>query len=313
VEKEQTVFEGFERLSDCTFCPRECHANRLKGPSGYCHTDAGFHIASIVIHKGEEPVIGGEKGICNIFFTGCNLRCIYCQNHQISRNCDQAQSSFDSLPKVLDCIGDILDQGIRAVGLVSPSHVVPQAFAIIRGLHERGRHPVIVWNTNGYEKAETIHALEGLVDVYLPDFKYIHKDTAARFSDAPDYPEIAANAIRTMYYQKGSVLSLSDDGQAENGLLIRHLVLPGHVQESIDALRFLADEISTGIHISLMSQYYPTPQVMDKAPLNRTLYREEYEKVVEEMYRLGFRNGWIQEMDSEANYRPDFRKTKPFR
>ena len=274
--------------------------------------DAGMNIASVCIHRGEEPVISGKEGICNIFFAGCNLRCLYCQNHEISQCGSVIRNSGLDLESVLNKIVRILSEGITAVGFVSPSHVVPQVKAIIKGLNSRGYKPITVYNTNGYDKLETIRSLSGLIDVYLPDYKYVTRAIAAEYSNAPDYPETALKAIKEMYYQKGSTLATDNDGRAENGLLIRHLVLPGHSEESKNVLRSIAEELSPGVHLSLMSQYQPTAQVLRHPILNRPLYKVEYEDVVKTMESLGFRNGWVQDMDSNLNYRPDFRKENPF-
>jgi putative pyruvate formate lyase activating enzyme len=299
-------------LSECTICTRECRVNRFEGGTGYCGTDAGMNIASICIHRGEEPPISGPDGICNIFFSGCNLKCIYCQNHEISRSCSYENRRSLSLNETLDTITGILSQGIKAVGFVSPTHVVPQVKAIIRGLNSRGMKPITVYNTNGYDKAEVIDGLDGLIDIYLPDYKYATTQLSNEFSDAPDYSEVALKALKRMYYQKGSILQLDNEGRAENGILVRHLVLPGHADDSISVLSTLADEISTGINISLMSQYHPITFVKNHSDLNRVLYRSEYESVVKTMEGLGFRNGWIQDPESYRNYRPDFTKNHPF-
>ena len=274
--------------------------------------DAGLNISTICIHRGEEPVISGKEGICNIFFAGCNLHCIFCQNHEISQ-CDyKGGNNYSGLEDVLDRIIMILSEGVPAVGFVSPSHVVPQVKTIIKGLNDRGYNPLTVYNTNSYDKFETIRSLDGLIDIYLPDYKYVSSEIASQFSDASDYPEIALKAIKEMYYQKGSTLCLDENGRAERGLLIRHLVLPDHVEESKKVLRTIAEELSPGVHLSLMSQYHPTLNVLNHPVLNRSLYKKEYDEVVAEMEQLGFRNGWIQDMDSNLNYRPDFRKENPF-
>lgn len=299
-------------LRNCTLCPRGCKVNRLEGPKGYCKTDGGMNIASICIHMGEEPVISGNEGICNIFFTGCNLRCIFCQNHEISRCKPSEKMVLNDFDLILNQIEAILGKGVPSLGFVSPSHVIPQVKAILRGVKERGLKPITVYNTNGYDTFETIRSLTGLIDVYLPDYKYVTPELSKAFSDASDYPEIAFRAIKEMYYQKGSTLSLDNSGRAENGLLIRHLVLPGHAEESKKVLRTIAEELSPGIHLSLMSQYHPTDAVAQHPTLNRSLYKEEYEEVVREMELLGFRNGWVQDMDSNVNYRPDFGKENPF-
>ena len=312
--KQTDIYDKNERLilEDCTLCPRECRIDRFVGGTGYCGTDTRMNIASVCIHRGEEPVISGKEGICNIFFAGCNLHCLYCQNHEISQDRTVLSTEGTDLDKVLDQVVKILSEGVPAVGFVSPSHVVPQVKALIRGLNSRGYKPITVYNTNSYDKLETIRSLSGMIDVYLPDYKYVTKESAALYSDAFDYPEIALKAIKEMYYQKGSSLAIDDNGRAENGLLIRHLVLPGHAEESKKVLSLIAEELSPGVHLSLMSQYHPTPLVRNHQILNRPLYKAEYESVVETMESLGFRNGWVQDMDSNLNYRPDFSKDNPF-
>lgn len=274
--------------------------------------DAGLNIASICIHRGEEPSISGSGGICNIFFSGCNLHCLYCQNHEISHPESAIGKTAADLQTVLDSIEEILSKGINSVGFVSPSHVVPQIKAIIKGLNSRGLKPITVYNTNSYDKLETIRSLSGLIDVYLPDYKYVTEEISSEYSDASDYPIVAFRAIKEMYYQKGSTLSVDETGHAENGMLIRHLVLPGHVEESKNVLKLIAEELSPGIHLSLMSQYHPTYMVRNHPVLNRSLYKTEYEAVVETMEKLGFRNGCVQDLDSHQNYQPDFSKEHPF-
>jgi putative pyruvate formate lyase activating enzyme len=301
-----------QMMEECILCPRECMVNRLAGETGYCGTDAGLNISSICVHRGEEPVISGKSGICNIFFAGCNLRCIYCQNFEISQSRVLAGKELADPDKVLDQIGRILSEGVSSVGFVSPSHVVPQVKAIINGLNKRGLHPTIVYNTNSYEKAETIRSLSEMIDVYLPDYKYVSAEIAMKYSDARDYPEVALRAIREMYYQKGSVLAVDENGKAERGMLIRHLVLPGNAQESKNVLKSVSEELSAGVHISLMSQYYPAFLAGDHPELGRSIHRDEYEDVVNYMEWLGFRNGWIQEMSSNQDFRPDFRRDYPF-
>ena len=217
-----------------------------------------------------------------------------------------------SFGDAIELIIQILNRGIKAVGFVSPSHVVPQVKAIIKALNDREFYPVTVYNTNGYDKRETIQELEACIDVYLPDFKYFNNQTAKDFSDASDYTEIALRALKEMYYQKGSVLMKDEFGSAEKGILVRHLVLPGHTGESKKILRLIAEELSPGINISLMSQYHPTKFVDLHPFLGRRLNQDEYMEVVTEMENLGFRNGWIQDLDSFENYLPDFRKEHPF-
>lgn len=312
--KMADLYEEKDRidLNCCRLCPRECLVNRNEGETGFCGTGSGLNVATVCIHKGEEPVISGEDGICNVFFKGCNMRCVFCQNHDISNPGSFVADQNNDLMTVLDQITEILNTGIKTVGFVSPSHVIPQLKAIVRGIHDRGFSPVIVYNTNSYDKVETIKSLDGLIDVYLPDFKYVSSSLALRYSSTANYPEVALKAIKEMYYQKGSVLLTDESGMAESGMLIRHLVLPGQAEDSKKVLRTIAEELSPGVHLSLMSQYHPEGNLEKHPELNRSLYIEEYESVVEEMNSLGFRNGYVQEMDSNKNYRPDFSREKPF-
>ena len=312
--KKEYIYDIDDRLmlENCILCPRECGVNRFGGAPGFCRTDAGFHVASVCIHRGEEPPISGAAGICNVFFEGCNLRCIYCQNHDISQSCSLLNPYRTDLETLLDRIEKILSAGINSVGFVSPSHVVPQVKAIIRGLNSHGFKPVTVYNTSSYDNAETLRKLSGLIDVYLPDFKYVTSSLALEYSEASDYPEVAIKALKEMYYQKGSALILDENGRAESGMLIRHLVLPGHIEESIRVLEIIAEELSPGVNLSLMSQFHPAFKVKNHPLLNRPLSKDEYEIVVSAMERLGFRNGWIQDMDSFQNYLPDFKNAHPF-
>ncbi len=307
-----SLLSELDVLHDCTFCPRNCHANRFSQKLGYCKTGTGFNISSICIHRGEEPVISGFKGICNIFFSHCNLQCSFCQNHQISDNLINTTSFALSLEAVTSQIIRILDQGINIVGFVSPSHMIPQMKAIIRAVKSLGYEPTWVYNTNGYDTVETLRDLEEVIDVYLPDLKYMDSTLSARLSDAADYPEVAGAALKEMLRQKGTTLRINDDGYAESGLLIRHLVLPGYIQNSIDVLKFIAEELSPLVHVGLMSQYYPANSVCSEKELSRSLTKKEYNRVVEVMDEFGFSRGFIQELESFNQYRPDFDKNHPF-
>jgi len=295
----------------CTLCPHACGVDRDRS-RGFCGTGSGFEVASVTVHHGEEPVISGTDGICNIFFSGCNLQCVYCQNYQISRNNDRIQSSIPSLPELIGRITVILDRGIENIGFVSPSHMVPQVRTIIEELRRLGYFPIVVYNTNAYEKVETLRSLEGLVDVYLPDFKYMDESLAARWSGTADYPEVVCAAVKEMYRQKGNRLFFTDSGKLRSGMIVRHLVLPEAVASSIGVFRFLADELSSRLAVSLMAQYQPTRHVMGLPPLHRKITAAEYEQVVTEVERLGFENGWFQGYDSAEHYNPDFTLPSPF-
>jgi putative pyruvate formate lyase activating enzyme len=302
----------FSLLNSCSLCPRDCGVNRFEGGSGYCRSDAAYAVASICIHRGEEPVISGEHGICNIFFPHCNLQCIFCQNYQISRNYEVQGGRKSTLDEIIGNVKGFLESGCKSVGFVTPTHYLPHVHAIIDRLHAGDLYPVTVYNTNGYEKAEMLQSLEEKIDVYLPDFKYMDAETAGRYSGAYDYPDVAKHSLREMYRQKGSNVILSDTGLVQKGLIIRHLVLPGQVNESKRILRWIAEELSPWVHISLMAQYHPPEGIVCPPPLNRRLTSEEYESIIEEMESLGFCNGWIQELDSSLDYNPDFCRDHPF-
>jgi len=297
-------------LTNCTLCPHECGINRFTH-KGYCRVGANPMVASVFLHRGEEPVISGHKGICNVFFAHCNLQCIFCQNHQISRNKAYSDKWLTETGSIVDEIKRILDLGTNMLGFVSPTHQVAQMVEIIDALNKAGYNPIVVYNTNGYDKVETLKALEGLVDVYLPDFKYHNNSLALRYSGVSDYFTVASKAIKEMYRQKGSTLILNNEGLAEFGLIVRHLVLPGHASDSIELLQFLAREISPKLYISLMSQYYPPPELLLPNELNQQVSLKDYKKVVEVMEKNGFR-GWIQGIESSQLYQPDFESNTPF-
>lgn len=217
-----------------------------------------------------------------------------------------------SLDDAVSAAARLLDGGAGAVGFVSPSHMIAQMRRIVDGLRARGYRPTIVMNTNAYDKPEVIEALADVVDVYLPDFKYMDHSLALELSGAWNYPEVARAALREMHRQKGSNLVLKDDGTAAAGLVIRHLIIPGHVENSKGVLRAIAENLSPSVHVSLMSQYYPPPAVARHPWLGRTISRAEYDEVIEELERLGFQRGWVQELESQETYRPDFTKPHPF-
>jgi putative pyruvate formate lyase activating enzyme len=216
------------------------------------------------------------------------------------------------LKEVLRQIVTILQTGINHVGFVSPSHFVPHVKVIVDALRELGLSPVFVYNTNGYDRPEIIHEMAQFIDVYLPDFKYSDADLGRKYSGISGYPEIALAAIKEMMKQKGTELPLNDHGYARKGIVIRHLILPGNIENSLSVLRTIARELSADIHISLMSQYFPNPLVMSDEFLSRTLNRREYERIVDELEDLGFSNGWVQDLVSQQNYRPDFERGHPF-
>jgi putative pyruvate formate lyase activating enzyme len=299
-------------LTHCDCCPRLCGADRTRGELGWCRTDDAIRVGSVCLHRGEEPAIGGRLGICNVFFSHCNLQCVYCQNFQISRNREPAAEPTLGLDEAVDRVVAILATGVNRLGFVSPSHAIAPMRAIIAGVRARGLRPTIVYNSGGYDRVATLAALADVVDVYLPDLKYMDGGLAGRLSGAPDYPEVTAAALKEMHRQKGSYLFVDDDDAATGGLVIRHLVLPGQVENSKCCLQFIAAELSPSVHVSLLSQYHPTAAVAADPDLGRCLLPAEYDAVVAELHRLGLRHGWVQELDSPAHYRPDFARDHPF-
>lgn len=306
------LLADLEILHHCQICPRNCGVDRFTSQLGYCQLSAQLNISSIALHKGEEPVLVGDRGTCNIFFPHCNLQCCYCQNYQISNNKSCENYRVWTLPEILEKLIEFLDQKICIIGFVSPSHCIPQMKIIIKALRRLGRSFTTVYNTNGYDKVSTLQELADFIDVYLPDFKYIRSEISKKYSQADDYPEVALLALKEMYRQKGSYISVNERGYIESGLIIRHLVLPGPAQDSIRILESIADNLSPAVHISLMSQYYPTYQAHNDPSLNRTLTTDEYKQVVKAMGDNGFYHGWIQELQSQTSYRPDFHKDRPF-
>jgi len=301
------------KLLDCNICPRNCSSNRLIASKGYCKSGSDYYIASIFNHQGEEPVISGNKGICNVFFAHCNLQCVYCQNHQISNNEIKDEEFILSFEETITQITDILDTGVEAVGFVSPSHFVPQTIEIIKELKKRKYFPTIVFNTNCYDKVETLKTLEPYIDVYLPDLKYAFSDIAKKYSQAKDYPQVAFAAIKEMYRQKGSFLFVNKNNYAESGMIIRHLVLPNNINNSIEVIRFIAKELSTEIYLSVMSQYNPQFLLKKVPELSRPISNKEYNNVLTELKRLNFSNIFFQELESKDNYLPDFNSETPFK
>ncbi|MEW6411465.1 MAG: radical SAM protein [Candidatus Zixiibacteriota bacterium] len=299
-------------LRNCSCCPRQCHADRAGSKLGFCESGTDFSISSICCHHGEEPVLSGKHGICNIFFSHCNMQCLFCQNYQISDNRTGIAAGNMTLDDITAQVESILSGGAIGVGFVSPSHFIPQMRQIMNSLNKKEHNPVYVYNTNGYDKPEMIASMESEIDVYLPDMKYMDNSLAGKYSATPDYTDFACASLKEMFRQKGADLALNKDGMVTAGLIIRHLVLPGHVDNSKRVLRFIAEELSPDAHVSLMSQYYPTPRVARHPNLGRTLYQHEYEEVLDEFENLGFWRGFVQELSSPHHYRPDFLKDHPF-
>lgn len=293
----------------CTICPKGCDADRGVRP-GFCGGGLEPEVATICVHKGEEPPLCGEKGICNVFFAHCNLQCVYCQNDTISSHKVGSEIRFRGVEAIVEGIAEVLSETENIVGFVTPSHYANHIPAIVEGLHAKGLFPTTVYNTGGYDSVEMLQMLAPYIDIYLPDLKYMDPELARRYSHAADYPEVALRALKEMYSQKGSSLPTDERGMAYRGIIVRHLVLPGQVQNSLDVLDALAD-ISTGLHVALMAQYFPPKEGLPDE-LGRTLKNDEYEQVVDHFYDIGLYRGWVQELEAQECYRPDFSKKEAF-
>lgn len=299
-------------MSHCTLCPRQCPGDRAKA-EGFCHAGDEAEVASIALHRGEEPALAGARGICNVFFAHCNLQCVYCQNHEISRREVAGEKIFYRTDAdIISRIEEVLEESEQVVGFVSPTHYAHRVAAIVEALHRRGRRPTVVYNTNCYDSIETLRMVEPYVDIYLPDLKYSDAGLAARYSHAADYPERAREALLEMVRQRGTGLLTDEEGLAFRGIIIRHLILPGQLQNTFDTLDWIADNIGTRVHLSLMGQYNP-PQAMEAVDeLGRRLTQEEYDAAAAHCEQLGFAHGWLQSLEAADCYCPDFSKKDSF-
>ncbi len=283
--------------SECRLCPRQCGVDRTKGERGFCRMPAEAFAARAAAHYWEEPVISGGFGSGAVFFSGCTLRCVYCQNAAISAG---GFGRAVTASELRVCFEKLIDEGCVNLNLVTATHFLP---TVVEALTPKLPVPV-VYNCGGYERVQTLRALEGLVDVYLPDYKYADRALAARLSAAPDYPETARAAILEMLRQTGP--ARIEDGLLTRGTLVRHLVLPGHVDNSLDAVSWMAEEAAPrGALVSIMGQYCPMPGM--EPPLDRRVTREEYAAVLSWAELCGLRDGFFQDLDSaSAAYIPDF-------
>jgi putative pyruvate formate lyase activating enzyme len=301
------------RLASCDLCPHRCWVNRSKDEQGFCHSGLLPIVSSYCAHSGEEPALSGTKGSGTIFFGNCNMRCLYCQNFQISQNPEEQKKNQVEptvLAKYMLSLQD--ESGCHNINLVSPSHFVPQIVKALLEAIPQGLHIPLVYNTGGYDSLETVLCLEGIVDIYLPDMRYASDAIAGELSGVKDYVGRNREVIKEMHRQVGN-LRLDEFEIAQSGLIVRHLILPEGLAGSAESLTWLAREVSPDTTLSIMSQYYPCFKAREVAKLARTITYEEYRKVVDLMDNLGLENGWLQEMDAPSNYLPDFeRKGHPF-
>lgn len=299
-----------DRLTKCECCPRTCGANRLAGQVGFCRISANTQIAHAGLHFGEEPPISGTRGSGTIFFSGCNLRCVYCQNFQISQEFQQGHSRTLTMDELASEMLRLQDAGAHNINFVSPSHMVFQMADAVVEAKGKGLVVPVAYNSNGYDSVDSLRQIRGLVDIYLPDIKYQENGLAKRFSAVDDYAQVVPGVLREMLDQVGH-LELDDDGIAVRGLLVRHLVLPNCLSNSRRCLESLAD-LSPETHISLMAQYSPQYRACEYPGINRALTEEEYDQVMDYALELGLENAFTQELESQDHYLPDFAQEKPF-
>lgn len=292
-----------QELEKCKICPHNCGVNRLNGNIGRCKSNGNIKLAMASIHNFEEPCISGENGSGTVFFSNCNMNCVFCQNYKISQ---QGLGREISIKELAEIFIDEQNKNAENINLVTPTMYVYHIIEAIKIAKNKGLKIPIVYNSNGYENVETIKKLKGYIDIYLPDLKYYDDDLAFKYSGVKNYFENAASAIKEMYNQVGSPV-LDENGMMKKGLIIRHLVLPNNLQNSKDVLKWINDNIDKKVFVSVMAQYFPTNKAKDFPEINRKLTKEEYEEIENYLYSLDLDNGYIQELgEHEEEYVPDF-------
>ena len=312
-EFEKRINSAKGLLVKCSVCPRNCGFDRTKGELGFCHCSAIPIVSSYTVHFGEEPVLSGTKGAGNIFFGNCNLSCVFCQNYEISQNWKVENHHTVSVERVAEIMIELQNRGCHNIGLVSPTHFSAQILEAIFLAAQNGLKLPIIYNSNGYDSVETLKLFEDVIDIYLPDFKYGNDEYAYRFSNADNYFDAAKGALKEMYRQVGDKLVYEND-VAVRGMIVRHLVLPNDLAESEKVFEFIANKLSSNVHISLMSQYFPMYKANQHILINRKIRNSEYEKVISLFEKYKLTNGWSQELDSSDFYIPRFNesRTNPF-
>jgi putative pyruvate formate lyase activating enzyme len=301
-------------LASCTVCPHDCGNNRLHNELARCYSGYLPVVSSYCQHFGEEPALGGTYGVGNIFLGNCNLRCVYCQNFQISQNWKEERKNEVSFERMAEMMLELQAKGVHAIGFVSPTHFVPQIVRALSIAIPRGLELPLIYNTNAYDSVEVLKLLDGIFDIYLPDLKYSDDEFGYKYSKVKSYTEISRNAVKEMHRQVGSDITHGDDGLVKRGLIIRHLVLPNDIATSEETLRWIAKELDNRVTLSVMSQYYPTHKALTTELLDRRIRESEYNKVLRLLDTFGFENGWAQEFESQDYYKPDFSdRLEPFK
>lgn len=291
-------------LSECKLCPHECKVNRLNGNIGVCKAiGKNVKINLCMLYYNEEPCISGEKGSGNIFFSGCNMKCVYCQNYKISQ---QGSGRYVSIEELANIFLDLQNDGANNINLVTATMYVPQIIEAIKIARNSNLKIPIVYNCGGYESVNTINMLNGYIDVYLPDLKYYYDDTALKYSKVKNYFEYASEAIKEMYNQVGKP-KLDENGIMKKGVIIRHLILPEKTEESKKILKWIKNSFDDNVYVSLMAQYFPCYKSDEYKEINRKITKKELEDVENYLYELNINNGYIQDLENEEEqYVPNF-------
>lgn len=293
-----------EYMKHCTLCPRACGVDRRAGQRGRCHMDSRVFVAKASLHMWEEPCISGTEGSGTVFFSGCSLGCIFCQNHEISGTYPAGKEV--NIENLADCFLRLQEKGANNINLVTAAHYIPQTVLALEMAKEQGLILPVVYNSSGYERVESLKMLEGLVDVYLPDFKYMSSALAQEYSGAPDYPERAKEALAEMVRQVPQS-DFDDRGIMKKGVIVRHLMLPGHLTDSKKVVRYLYETYGNGVYISMMNQYTPMPGLAKHPHLGRKVRKKEYERLLDFAISLGVENGFFQEGETaKESFIPDF-------
>lgn len=287
-------------LEKCAICPHNCGINRLNNQIGRCKSKDTVKVALYSTHNFEEPCISGKRGSGTVFFSNCNMNCVFCQNYEISQ---QGKGKEISIEELADIFIKQQEKDVENINLVTPTSYVPQIIEAIKIARKNGLKLPIVYNTNGYEKVETLKMLEGYVDIYLPDFKYSDNELGKRLSKVDNYFEIVTEALKEMYRQTGKAV-FNGEGIMQKGMIIRHLVLPNHILNSRRVLKWINENMHD-VYVSVMAQYFPTYKAKEIDDINRKLTKEEYEQIENYLYRLDLENGYIQELgEHEEEYVP---------
>ena len=295
-----------ELLEKCTICPHNCGINRTNNQIGRCKSKDTVKVALYSIHNFEEPCISGKKGSGTVFFSNCNMNCVFCQNYEISQQGKGKEISIEELAQIFI---KQQEKDVENINLVTPTSYVPQIIEAIKIASNKGLKLPIVYNTNGYEKVETLKMLEGYVDIYLPDFKYSENELGKCLSKVDNYFETATKALKEMYRQTGKAV-FNEEGIMQKGMIIRHLVLPNHILNSRRVLKWINENMHD-VYVSVMAQYFPTYKAKGIEDINRKLTKEEYEQIENYLYRLDLKNGYIQELgEHEEEYVPSWDFTK---